>query len=324
MVNNVVVMTDFGSTEGSRIPLARAVRLLTGSAPEVLDARHFYDGGKGHVRMDGPTPVLEVPADGIRIRPTVLIIYEIPPGDRHRLSRFQHTIRHSGIACLGADADAWRNATDKQCTVERFAAAGIRQMESVVLHRPRPADAEEVFDRLGRDVWARPATGLGGRDVFHITGVEQLHRVVARYAAGGQKFLLTRDAGNFDARGLRHQYRVVVLGDRVLRVCEHVQPDPDAPCNEAQGARSDLLSPKALPPALAELAIDATRSLGLPLGGVDLAAENGGVVFEVNVHPVLTGDRGFDTVTIPFVQAHLDGGPSAEPGSRESWIGGRG
>jgi len=325
IVNDVVVMTDFGSTEGSRTSLTRAVQLLTRSAPQVLDARRFYDGGSGRVGWDGSTPVLEVPADGIRIRPTVLIIYEIPPADRHRLSRFQQTIRHSSIACLGADSAAWRNATDKQYTVERFEAVGIPQMESVVLHQPRPAAAEEAFERLGRDVWTRPAVGLGGRDVFHVTDNEQLRRAVARYALSGQqKFLLTRDAGNFDAQGRRHQYRVVVLGDLVLRVCEHVQPDPDMPCNESQGARSTLLSPEALPPTLASMAIDATRSLGLPLGGVDLAAENGGEVFEVNVHPVLTGDRGFDTVAIPFVQAHLAGVASAGHGSRDySRTGGR-
>ncbi|GAA5092554.1 hypothetical protein [Nocardia iowensis] len=43
----------------------------------------------------------------------------------------------------------------------------------------------------------------------------------------------------------------------------------------------------------------------MPFGGVDIAAENGGVVFEVDVHPVLTGEQGFDTTVIPFVQAHL-------------------
>ena len=61
-----------------------------------------------------------------------------------------------------------------------------------------------------------------------------------------------------------------------------------------------------LPASIAHLAIAATRSMGLELGGVDLAAENGGVVFEVNVHPVLAPDGGFETVAVPYVQAHLD------------------
>jgi glutathione synthase/RimK-type ligase-like ATP-grasp enzyme len=45
--------------------------------------------------------------------------------------------------------------------------------------------------------------------------------------------------------------------------------------------------------------------MGLPLAGVDLAAENGGVVFEVNVHPMFGSVRGLQTVAVPYVQAHL-------------------
>ncbi|WP_433665377.1 hypothetical protein ACQPW1_31605 [Nocardia sp. CA-128927] len=119
--------------------------------------------------------------------------------------------------------------------------------------------------------------------------------------------MLTRDAQNFDEHGRRHQYRVNVLGERVLRVCEHVQHNPDAPCNEAQGAVATVLAPDALPQHLLELAIRATASVGLPLGGVDLVPERGGVVFEVNVHPVLDVPQGFETVTVPFVLAHLTG-----------------
>ncbi|MFX0576965.1 ATP-grasp domain-containing protein [Nocardia nepalensis] len=304
-MDDVVVMTDFGSTEGSLPFLTRAVQRLTGRTPVVIDARHFYDGGAGIVEGDGVAPILEVPADGLRVRPASVIIYEIPPDDRHRLARFQRVVQLSRVACLGAAAAAWHAATDKQHAVERFRAAGIRQMESIVVQRPSISAAREAFERLGRDVWARPAIGLGGRDVFHVTNDEQLQRATAQYAATGQKFLLTRDARNVDEYGRRHQYRVVVLGDRVLRVCEHVQSDPDRPCNEAQGASSALLPPETLPRPLATLAIEATRALGLAFGGVDLAAESGGRVFEVNVHPVLTGERGFETIALPFVRAHL-------------------
>jgi hypothetical protein len=45
--------------------------------------------------------------------------------------------------------------------------------------------------------------------------------------------------------------------------------------------------------------------LGLPFGGVDLAIENGGVIFEVNVHPVIDVPGGLETVAIPLIQAHL-------------------
>jgi hypothetical protein len=77
---------------------------------------------------------------------------------------------------------------------------------------------------------------MGGKDVFHLTTREQLDTAVRHYAATGQDWLVSRDADNFTTDARRHQFRVVVLHDRVLRVCEHVQADPEAPCNESQGA----------------------------------------------------------------------------------------
>jgi glutathione synthase/RimK-type ligase-like ATP-grasp enzyme len=53
------------------------------------------------------------------------------------------------------------------------------------------------------------------------------------------------------------------------------------------------------------LAVRATKSLGLPFAGVDLAMENGGVVFEVNVHPMFGSVGGMETVAIPYAAAHL-------------------
>jgi ribosomal protein S6--L-glutamate ligase len=46
-------------------------------------------------------------------------------------------------------------------------------------------------------------------------------------------------------------------------------------------------------------------ALGLPFGGVDLAIANWGVVFEVNVHPVIDVQGGLETLAIPLIQTHL-------------------
>lgn len=64
-MGDVVVMTDFGSTEGSRAYLGRAAKMVTGRAPAVVDARRFYDGGDGRLRWDGSTPIRELPDDGV-------------------------------------------------------------------------------------------------------------------------------------------------------------------------------------------------------------------------------------------------------------------
>ncbi|MFE9576854.1 RimK family alpha-L-glutamate ligase [Nocardia sp. NPDC006044] len=309
--SDVVVLTDHSSTEGSSGQLARAVELVTGAAPSILDARHFYDGGEGALRPGGR---LVIPAEAVDVRPSVLIVYEIPPADRCRFTRFQADVARNGIPCLGTDAQAWRQATDKRHTVECFRAAGIPQPDSLVLDRPTLA----AFDRLGRNVWTRPVVGYGGHDVFHVTTAAQLHAACEHYRRIGSGWLLSRDAHNFDEHGRRHQYRVVVLGDRVLRVCEHVQTDPDVPCNESYGAISTVLAPDALPQPLRELAVRATASVGLPFGGVDLVPERGGAVFEVNVHPVLDVPQGFETVAVPFVLAHLTDAAAHRPALPES------
>ncbi|MFD6161033.1 RimK family alpha-L-glutamate ligase [Nocardia sp. NPDC060256] len=315
--SDIVVMTDHSSTEGSSAQLARAVELVTGATPLIVDARHFYDGGDGELRL-GAQPILLVPSENLEVRPAALVIYEIPPGDRHRFTRFQADVARSGIPCLGAGARGWRNATDKRCTIDRFRAEGISQAESLVLDNPTWPAALAAFERLGRDVWTRPIIGFGGRDVWHVTTEAQLHAARERYQKTGGSWLLTRDAHNFDEHGRRHQYRVVVLGERVLRVCEHVQGNPDAPCNEAQGAVSTVLAPDALPQHLRELAIRATASVGLPFGGVDLVPERGGAVFEVNVHPVLDVPQGLETVAVPFLLAHLADAAAAVPTRHET------
>ncbi|MFH8993010.1 RimK family alpha-L-glutamate ligase [Streptomyces sp. NPDC017940] len=117
--------------------------------------------------------------------------------------------------------------------------------------------------------------------------------------------MLSRDAGNVTADGQRHQFRVFVLGGRVIHAREHIQAATDTPCNTCQGATAVPVAPADLPRRLADLAVAATASVGLPFAGVDLAIENGGVVFEVNVQPAFV-DGELETVAMPYVQAHLD------------------
>ncbi|MGK5733006.1 ATP-grasp domain-containing protein [Streptomyces sp. URMC 124] len=299
----LVLMTDHSSTEGSREMLVTAARTLTGRDPVQMDARHFMTGGNGRITADGDGLLLE--AGQLTVTTDTVLVYEIPPHRRRHFEDCQRLLRAHGARSLGTDGQAWRAATEKDRTTECFVRDGIAHMPTVAFSRPTANEAAEAFDRLGRDVWARPTIGMGGHDVFHITTHPQLTAAARHYATAGEDWLISRDAANFLPDGRRHQYRVVVLGGRVLRAVEHIQPDPDAPCNESRGAVSTLLHEEDLPTGLAELAISATKSLGLPFAGVDLAAESGGVVFEVNVHPMFGTVRGLETVAMPYTAAHL-------------------
>ncbi|MFI9510288.1 RimK family alpha-L-glutamate ligase [Nocardia sp. NPDC052566] len=305
-VPEVVVVTDHASPEKSRIVLHEAVATLTGRVPIMLDARDFMSGGAGLAHFVDGRLVLEVARDGVAVAPDAVLVYEIDPADRPRLREFQDVLARSGIACFGADRQAWRNATDKSRTVDCFARRGIPYAATVTLRDQDEHIALASFARLGGDVWTRPVTGLGGAGVFRATTAGELLTARAYYAANDTRWQQCRDVRNIRSDGHRHQYRVVVLHDQVLRVCEHVQPRHDLPCNEARGAASTVLPPDALARGLRELAIAATRSLGLSFGGVDLVPQHGGCVFEVNVHPALRVPGGLESVALPLV-AHTLG-----------------
>lgn len=153
--------------------LAAAVERLTGTVPTMIDARHFLAGGDGRAILEDGRLALTVPAGGgaaeVADMPQVVVVYEIPPAERARFAGFQQILRASGVACLGGgDARAWHAATNKTATVERFRRAGIAHMQTLTLHAPDAATARAAFARLGGDVWARPVTGAGGAEVFHV------------------------------------------------------------------------------------------------------------------------------------------------------------
>ncbi|MPY35600.1 alpha-L-glutamate ligase [Streptomyces adustus] len=301
----IALIADPTSTEGCREYLAEAVELLTGAPPVRIDARHFGARGTGRGVLEGGRLRLHVPQEETDVLPDVVVLYEIQPHHRHELAAFQCLLEAPEVVSLGTGPAAWRTATQKDLTVERFARDGVAQMETVVLSRPERREAAAAFDRLGGDVWARPVVGTGGNDTFHITTGAQLDDATHFYARRGSDWLLSRDAGNVTADGMRHQFRVFVLDGRVVHAREHLQPEPDTPCNTCRGATPVHMTPQELPPRLAELAVAATESVGLPFAGVDLAVENGGVVFEVNVQPAFV-DGELQTVAVPYIQAHLD------------------
>lgn len=300
----VALVTDPTSPEGCGDVLAEAVEQLTGRPPVRIDSRHFATGGTGRGVRSGNRLRLIVPGQGLDVEPDVVVLYEIPPHRRHTLAGFQRLLVRHDVVTLGTGVSAWRTATEKNLTVERFQRDGVAHMETIVLSRPSPHEASAAFGKLGGDVWARPVIGTGGYDTFHVTGLDRLEHVTDFYAERGTDWMLSKDAGNITADGMRHQFRVFVLNGRVVHAREHLQPEPDEPCNTSQGATAVFLTPEELDPRLTDLAVAATASIGLPFSGVDLAIENGGVVFEVNVQPAFIPGE-LPKAAVPYIEAHL-------------------
>ncbi|CAM5668467.1 hypothetical protein SGLAM104S_01124 [Streptomyces glaucescens] len=215
-----------------------------------------------------------MPEERLDVVPYVVVLYEIPPHRRRSLARFSGC--WNGTTSSPSAPGPPPGARPPRRTAPW---SGSAATASPTWRPPRcpaaPHEAAAAFDKLGRDTWALPAVGTGGDDTFHITTEEQLEHAAAYYAERGTDWLLSRDAAT-SAHGRRHQFRVFVLHGQVVHAREHIQPEPDTPCNTCQGATPVHIAPADLPAPLARLAVAATASVGLPFAGVDLAIEHGG------------------------------------------------
>ena len=287
----------------------------TGAPPVRVDSRHFATGGtgRGDPAREPVTPAGPRAAAGLRARRRpALRDPAAPPACPRRLPAAPGEPRRGDPRRRSRRlADRHREEPHRRTLpAGRHRPDGDRGAVAALPAGRRPT----CSSASAGDTWARPVVGTGGNDTFHVDTPARLERAAAYYEERGTDWLLSRDAGNVTADGLRHQFRVFVLGDRVVHAREHLQPATDTPCNTCQGATAVHLAPPDLPPRLAELAVAATASVGLPFAGVDLAAENGGVVFEVNVQPAFVdGERELHAVAVPYVQAHLD---ALAPGPR--------
>ncbi|MFE2410298.1 alpha-L-glutamate ligase, partial [Kitasatospora sp. NPDC059408] len=151
-----VLLTDHGSTEGTRDAMATAVRRLTGREPVLVDARHFMTddadglGGTGRIEAGG-NGLVRLEADGRAVITDTVVVYEIPPHRRPAFAHCQRLLRVHGVRSLGTDAAAWRAATEKDVTVACFARDGVPHMPTIALSRPGPDVAARHYAALGAD-----------------------------------------------------------------------------------------------------------------------------------------------------------------------------
>lgn len=178
-----------------------------------------------------------------------------------------------GTPCINR-VGAMLAAQDKLWTSAVLASAGIPT--PLCSSVPRPADALIATAEIGSCV-AKPLFGSLGDGQFRCEDPRsrrQLGRIVR-----SQPYLVQR----FIAPG-GTDYRLFVVGDKVEGCIRRDSTDEsDWRANAALGSRA---VPMAAHRSWREVAIAATRALGLEVAGVDLALDNGApTVFEVNGVP---------------------------------------
>jgi tetrahydromethanopterin:alpha-L-glutamate ligase len=173
------------------------------------------------------------------------------------------------------EVDALLVAIDKFRTSFELARAGIPTPEAMVVQTREQADF--AFDRM-HDLVVKPVYGSLGIGIEHIRERDRLHERLADRGA----LYLQRYVGD-----ARLDVRAFVVGDRVEAAIAREPRPGEFRGNLQLGATARLVD---LDDAAVDVAVRATRALGLDYSGVDLlVGPRGPEVIEVNGTPAFRG-----------------------------------
>jgi len=182
----------------------------------------------------------------------------------------------SGMSTLNP-VDSIRKARDHWQTLEVLARAGVPIPRSLAGMDPERT-CEMAADLLGFPVVVKLRRSRMGVGVMKAESLDQLEALVDSFWRLGEEFMLQE----FMACGGR-SLRLLSLCDEILAAAEFSAPDGMWRSNGSRGGKAVAVKPET---DLIELAVRASRVLGLGLAGVDLLqGPDGPVVCEVNPTP---------------------------------------
>jgi ribosomal protein S6--L-glutamate ligase len=248
-----------------------------------------FDRLAGHVGVAGRS----VDAAGLSLAGVDgVLIRMMPPGSLERvIYRMDalHRLERLGVALLNAPR-AVEVSVDKYLSLSLIERAGLPVPPTFA--GESADDALEAFDALGSDVVVKPLFGSEGRGLIRVSDRELALRAFTTLERLG--------AVIYAQKAVRHpgfDYRALVLGGRVLGSIRRFSPQGEWRTNVALGGRPEACR---LEPELERRALDAAKSVGAELAGVDLLTDldrGETVVLEVNAVPgwrALAGATGVD------------------------------
>ncbi|AXK31915.1 ATP-grasp domain-containing protein [Streptomyces armeniacus] len=196
------------------------------------------------------------------------------PDGQERMERMRMLSGIPGVQVF-SPADAWQTASSKFLTAQRLSQAGlptppVRSVSSL-------PEVEAACAEWGT-VIIKPSHGFGGADVERIADFAA-EKAVAEDLLSRTPRLLCQPY--YPTSG--GEYRITVAGDatpiNILKL-----PRPGAwRCKTLEGATFEWLD---APAELVDLAVRATRAIGLTLAGLDILPHAGGyLILEVNEVP---------------------------------------
>jgi ribosomal protein S6--L-glutamate ligase len=198
-----------------------------------------------------------------------------------------------GVVVL-EDADAIARAGDKLATLTALEAAGVPVPRSAL-----PRSGAALRDFVGRaggpPVILKLLRGHGGTGVMRVDGVDQAEAMLAALLDLGQCVLAQEALPAEDG-----DLRLIVVAGEVLGAVRRRPAAGEFRANvHAGGACEAVRAPR----EVAELALRATRAVGLRAAGVDVMfSSRGPLVMEVNAS---FGLKGFEEATLADVAGRL-------------------
>ncbi|MDB5352848.1 MAG: alpha-L-glutamate ligase, RimK family [Planctomycetota bacterium] len=262
--------------------------LVSGFGWHVQDLRRAADGlgirfspipfsqligrvGAGRVAIEARgIPLTEV--DGVLVR-------MMPPGSLEQVvfrMDALHRLAAQGVPVMNPPG-AIEASVDKYLTLARIEADGLPVPATWV--GESASGAMDAFESLGRDVVVKPLFGSEGRGLVRVTEFEVARRVFHALERVGAVLYVQQFIPH-----MGHDFRVFVLGNRVLGAIRRHAPAGDWRTNVAVGGRAEAIRSN---PGMERLALRAAKAVGATMAGVDLLPGDDGhlVVLEVNAVP---------------------------------------
>jgi ribosomal protein S6--L-glutamate ligase len=185
-------------------------------------------------------------------------------------------------AITTATAEAIADSRNKQRSLQLMAQAGLPIPQTVFVTRPE--DLKSALESVGGlPVIIKPNRGTQGRGVILTDSLSLIHSILSVLRPLNEPLLLQEYVA--EARG--KDTRIIVVGNRCVAAMERSAAPGNFRANLHQGGTA---VPIQLNGQAEQLALQASLTLGLAVGGVDiLQSARGPLLLEVNSSPGLEG-----------------------------------
>lgn len=141
-----------------------------------------------------------------------------------------------------------------------------------------------VYNKFKKPYITKSIEGLAGKQVFLVEKRKEVRKLVERFGIG--KLLVQKYIP------IKHDYRVLVLGNKVVGGMKRTASDGDFRSNVSRGGAAEKID---VPKEMKEIAEKAAKVFGAEFCGVDIIKHKGKYyILEVNIFP---GFEGFEAAT---------------------------